>query len=132
MRCVLDQFLEAVTGWAAERAEIDGVALVGSHARGAAGPDSDVDLVIVTEDPRELLQDTSWTAVFGAVDRIQEEDWGRVTSLRTRYACGLEAEFGVTDPDWARVPDEGTLRVVRDGFRALYERRGVFDSLLRD
>ena len=52
-------------------------------ARGTAGPDSDVDLVIVTERPRELVQETDWTGAFGAVDRIQEEAWGRVTSLRT-------------------------------------------------
>jgi len=131
MRDVVDQLLEAVTEWAVGRPDIRGVALVGSHARGTAGPDSDVDLVIVTERPRELVRDTSWTGGFGAVDRNQEEDWGRVTSLRTWYASGLEVEFAVTDEDWARDPDEGTLRVVRDGCRVLYERRGVFDSLLR-
>ena len=76
-----------------------------------------------------LVNKSGWTGAFGAVDRIQEEDWGRVTSLRTWYASGLEVEFAVTDEDWARVPDEGTLRVVRDGFRVLYECRGVFDSL---
>ena len=99
MRDVVEQILEAVTAWAVGRPEIRGVALVGSHARGTAGPDSDVDLVIVTERPRELVQETDWTGAFGAVDRIQEEAWGRVTS---GSCCARRSRASVCSDAWRR------------------------------
>jgi hypothetical protein len=72
--------------------------------------------------PERYLEDTQWTAVFGALIRQQVEDWGRVTSLRTWYADGREVEFGLTTPAWAAQPlDEGTRRVVCDGMRVLYD-----------
>jgi len=53
------------------RLEIATVALVGSHARGEARPDSDVDLVLVCADPDEALFDRSWMVGFG--ERTEEE-----------------------------------------------------------
>lgn len=129
MTFVIDKLLADVCAWAAERGEIRAVALVGSHARGVPRPDSDVDLVILTERPRDLLEDLGWTVTFGTVDRSLREDWGRVTSVRVWYAAGPEVEFGVTTPDWALVPDEGTLRVVRDGLRVLFDRGETFATL---
>ena len=45
----------SVQAWAAARPDVLGVALVGSHARGAATPESDVDLVIVCASPTDLI-----------------------------------------------------------------------------
>jgi len=124
-RLILD-----VQAWAAGRPDVLGVALVGSHARGAARPDSDVDLVIACQRPRLLLDDTRWIGMFGAPMRTMGEDWGRVTSLRVWYANGLEVEFGITDRDWGSAPLEaGTRAVIEDGCIVLYDRGHVFPGI---
>lgn len=49
------RFLAELANWAASRDVVVAVALVGSYARGEARPDSDVDVVISTNDPRRCL-----------------------------------------------------------------------------
>lgn len=126
----VQSLLDAVVSWARGRASIRGVALVGSHAREDARPASDVDLVILALRPRELLKDTAWPGTFGQVVSVEQEDWGRVTSLRVTYRHGPEVEFGLTTPDWARVPvDAGTRRVAADGMIVLHDPDGVLARL---
>ncbi len=45
------ELVEPFTQWTRGGADVVGGALVGSHARGEARPDSDVDLMIVTTSP---------------------------------------------------------------------------------
>ncbi|MBJ7004713.1 nucleotidyltransferase domain-containing protein [Streptomyces sp. CRPSP2-6A1] len=52
------EFLDRLTRWAATREDIAGLLLVGSYARGAARPDSDVDVVLLTADPAPYLTGT--------------------------------------------------------------------------
>ncbi len=114
-------FLEAVSRWAAGRRDVRALLLVGSRGRGSARADSDVDLVLVTRQPRRYLSDLAWTERFGTVEKRQVEEYGALTSVRVWYAGGLEAEFGITSRSWLAEPlDEGTRRVLRDGFRVLY------------
>jgi predicted nucleotidyltransferase len=118
-----EAFLDRVGEWASHRPEIAGVALVGSYARGDPSPSSDIDLVLLTEDPDTLLDDQGWLSSFGEVLRTQIEDWGRVRSLRVWYAGGPEVEFGMTDPGWGDDPgDFATQAVIQNGFRMLYTR----------
>ena len=70
------------------------LALVGSHARGDAKADSDVDLLLLLRDPEAYLDDRAWVSEFGAPDSVTMESWGKVTSLRVFYADGLEVELG--------------------------------------
>ena len=72
-----------------------------------------------------LLNDRAWTNDFGAVERERVEDWGPLTSVRVRYARGLEVEFGVAAVDWAIA--EGTDEVLRGGFQVLLDRDGLFE-----
>jgi hypothetical protein len=119
-------FLDTFSRWASAQPDIEAVALVGSHARGTAAEDSDVDLVILTPDVDRYLLDRSWVSLFGEVAECREEDYGRVTSVRAFYGGGLEAEYGFAAPDWAAAPiDAGTLRVVTDGMEVLYDPRGI-------
>ncbi len=129
-RLVIEDFLSQVVGWASGRSDIRGVALVGSHARGTARPDSDVDLVILATEPEYYVNDTAWTRRFGTVSEETEENWGRVTSIRVWYEGGLEVEFGVTSPEWAATPvDQGTQQVVASGIRILLDPDGVLGAL---
>jgi len=116
-------FLQNLTTWVKTQPSIFAIALVGSYARNAATEESDVDLVILAQNPEEYLQNTAWTSYFGAVKRTKTECYGRVTSLRVWYQNGLEIEFGFTDLEWAATPvDEGTQRVISDGMLVLYEK----------
>ena len=127
------EILSGVRSWAASQAGVVGVALVGSHARGEARPDSDVDLVLLCQAPDDLVRDTSWVRGFGEVTAIQVEQWGRVTSLRVYYLDGVEVEFGLTTSEWAEIPaDPGTRNVIAPGMRVLFDRDGALGRLTRE
>ncbi len=125
------QFLSHIATWAEQQPDISGVLLVGSHARGTARPDSDVDFVILTTNPERYVDNPSFAAHFGSIARWAIEDWGRVISVRVWYQDGLEVEYGFTQPDWAAPPlDAGTRRVIADGLRILFDRDGLLSRQL--
>ena len=122
-RSQITQFLSDITRWAAAQADILALALVGSHARNAANESSDVDLILITEQPEHYLNNQDWYQQFGAVEKQQVEDYGLVTSKRVWYTEGLEVEYGITDERWAAVPlDKGSRQVIADGMQVLFER----------
>jgi predicted nucleotidyltransferase len=126
------ELLARVESWAAAEVGIAAVALVGSHARGEATPESDIDLILLAYEPASYLNSIPWIGAFGEPVRHEVEDWGRATSLRVWYADGLEVEFGLTGPDWGADPaDEGTASVIRDGIRILYDPGDVLSSRVR-
>jgi predicted nucleotidyltransferase len=117
------KFLDPFVGWASSQPDVKGIALVGSYARGAARNDSDIDLVILTDQFPKYVEDLQWIELFGAVEKYQTEDYGNLTSIRVRYRNGTEVEYGITLPDWATIPlDSGTEQVIRDGIIVLFER----------
>jgi predicted nucleotidyltransferase len=119
----IEQFLLKFTNWAFLKPDILALAVVGSHARGAATPASDLDLVLICANPALYLQNTDWAQQFGVVEKQQVEEYGLVTSLRVWYKDGPEVEFGLTDERWAALPlDEGTRRVIADGMRVVFEK----------
>jgi predicted nucleotidyltransferase len=123
----VERAIAELAAWAETEPRIAGVAIVGSHARGAARPDSDVDVVVLSETPDAFFADTSWLSRFGRIARTVEERWGRVRTWRVWLADGGELELGFTTPDWASVPlDPGTRRVVEDGIRLVFDRTGAF------
>ncbi len=116
-------FLDSFIAWASAQRDVQGIALVGSYARGAARDDSDIDLVILTNQLPKYVEDIQWTEIFGVVDKHQTEDYGKLTSLRVWYQNGVEVEYGMTTPDWAATPlDAGTQEVIRGGLTVLFER----------
>lgn len=127
----IEQLLERVTAWARRRPDIRGLALVGSWARGTAGPDSDVDLVLLTNHRDRYLDDEDWTAALGATRVVRTEAWGQLTERRLLLENGLEVEVGITDPAWAATDpvDPGTRRVVTGGLRILHDPEGRLAAL---
>ncbi|MCA9726230.1 MAG: nucleotidyltransferase domain-containing protein [Candidatus Eisenbacteria bacterium] len=117
--------LRAVVDWATETPAVVGVAVVGSHARGTARPDSDVDLVLICDDPARILTG-DWIWRFGAVRSVAHEDYGALQSLRVFFDGDLEVEFGITGRNWAALPlDPGTRSVIMGGVRILYDPDGL-------
>ena len=130
---MVESLIEKVRGWAELRADIRGLVLVGSHARGAARADSDIDLVLVCIDPLPYLKNSDWLSTFGEVVRFSLEDWGKVQSMRVFYRNGPEVEFGITSLDWIAVPiDDGTAGVLRSGHSVLLDRDGLVEAAVRN
>ena len=115
---------------------IQAIALVGSWARAAGGPESDVDLVVLTSEPDALLADdaTSWFRIFGAdVELIRCADFGLLQERRLRRSDGLVVEVAIGAPDWAATdpPDAGSARVVRDGMRILFDPEQLLSGIAK-
>ena len=89
-------FLDAFVGWGSAQADVQAIALVGSFARGAPRDDSDIDLVILTDQPQKYLDSLAWAERFGRVEKHQTEDYGKLISIRVWYQSGPEVEYGIT------------------------------------
>ncbi len=124
--------------------EIDGIQatlLVGSYARGAQRPDSDIDIVMITDTKNEMIASREWLArlsfAIGSSDtnpavneaHVSIEYYGLITSLRL-YIDSQEYEIGLGTREWIRIPlDEGTRKVLEDGYRILYEKGGILEAI---
>ena len=124
----IPNFLFEFKRWASTQDQIQAVALVGSHARGTATHESDVDLIVIVSLPNVYLKFQQWTALFGDVARQQIEDYGLCTSLRVWYSDGLEVEYGFCGDTWPL--DEGSRDVIARGMRVLFERLPILSPLL--
>jgi hypothetical protein len=142
VRAVLDQevrrarlpasvqsWLRRLCRWAQQRSDVRAVVLVGSYARGQATAASDVDVVVVVDDPGCYIQDTRWLTPL-AVMPVATEVYGMVTSLRCRDE-DLEVELTIAPRDWAALPlDEGTREVTLGGYVVLVDRNGSVNAAL--
>ncbi|WP_168413093.1 nucleotidyltransferase domain-containing protein [Bacillus salacetis] len=119
------------TNWTETQDSILAAAVVGSFARGDYHEGSDVDLVIITTDKKAVMRAVFSDFVYETIIRFQIEEWGPyLSSLRIVYDNGLEVEFGVTTVDWVKEPlDSGTKNVVKDGFRSLLDKEGLFGEI---
>lgn len=127
-----NELLQHLTTWVEPRQDVRALVVVGSHARGDARADSDVDVLLLVTDPDRYLDGTGWVADFGATRSVALEPYGKVTSVRARYQDGLEVEFGIAAADWASAPfDPGTEGVARNGIRVLLDRDGDATALAR-
>ncbi len=118
-------FLENAARWARRQPDVTALVLVGSWARGQNCPDSDIDLMVLTEKQMDYVQDHGFAAHFGLVRSAANEDWGACQSVRVFYEDGPEVEFGFVKPSWLALPlDPGTAGVLRDGYRFLVDKMG--------
>lgn len=76
------KFLKVFAHWA-EKENILAAALVGSYARGEAKPSSDVDLMIIADDPTPFLKTNRLIYQFGEVEKIVNETWGRAKNKKS-------------------------------------------------
>jgi predicted nucleotidyltransferase len=127
---VIDCIVQIILAWAQTEAKVRAVALVGSHARGTARADSDLDLVVLSNAPEFFRADASWLDAIEWNDvgtcpvKWQDEDYGVLWSRRLWLEqVRFEVETGFAGPSWAEVNplDPGTQRVVADGCRILYD-----------
>jgi uncharacterized protein len=123
------RIVEAIIQWAKTRQDIRGIALVGSHARGTATPDSDIDLMVLAGAPAVLRANHSWVETINwssagvEVAKWADEEYGAVWSRRVQLGSGPEVEITIAPLSWAGIApiDEGTRRVISKGCRVLHD-----------
>lgn len=113
--------------WAGGLGDLRGVCFVGSYAYRRPRMASDVDIVLLSNEPSRY---GAWLGVDSPLRPARlllTRSWGPVTELRFRHRTGLQLEVGVTTPAWADTDplDPGTARVIGDGLRVLYDPDGV-------
>jgi predicted nucleotidyltransferase len=128
VRALLDRFCS----WAAARPDVAAVGLAGSEARGEARAGSDVDLVVLTDEPESYLP-AAWArdALPDGAEDLGARRWGVLLERRFVLPGGVEVDVGLAPPRWAAVPvDPGTARVVGDGFVVLLDPSGLLAGLV--
>lgn len=128
----VDALLDRVRSWAATQPDVHAVALVGSWARGDAGARSDVDLVLLVDEPAAYLRDGAWIDGLGARSIVRTKSWGVLTERRLLLPSGLELDVGVASVSWAATGpvDAGTRQVVSDGIRIVFDPERVLTDLI--
>ncbi|GLW04533.1 nucleotidyltransferase domain-containing protein [Streptomyces lavendulae] len=128
----IEEVIGRFTHWARDRDDIVGLLLVGSCARNAARPDSDIDVVLLTAEEARYLDDATWAGELGLGGLIRAQAWGPISERRCSTASGLEVEVGIGSSAWATTDpiDPGTRRVVTDGARVLHDPEGILADLL--
>jgi predicted nucleotidyltransferase len=129
----VEHVLAEAVSWLSTRPDVVAVGLAGSWARGAPREDSDVDLLVLTAEPAAYTTTDDWIGQLGGIEVSRKENWGPITERRVRRHSGLEVEVSIGEASWAGIQpvDPGTRRVVRDGFRVLYDPLGVLTDLMR-
>jgi hypothetical protein len=124
--------MAAVTEWANAQNDVSALALVGSYAYDRPRMGSDVDLVLLTDNPDRHSVGIDWVVSFDPrADLIRDQQWGPLRERRVRLRSGLEVEVGVAPTTWAALPlDSGTEKVLRDGCRVLYDPEGILQKAL--
>jgi uncharacterized protein len=131
-----DEIIAAVALWARSRADILGLALVGSRACGTARLDSDIDLVVLAAEPQVFRDDEAWLAEIpwsGAHVAVwHDADYAVAWSRHAVLNTGDEIEFTFCEPSWAATDpiDAGTLGVVSGGCHVVLDKAKLFESLL--
>ena len=78
--------LDATKRFASTQPHIVAVALVGSWARRAGRPDSDVDLVILSSEPSRLLAADDWhERIHPEAELVRMDDYGAIQERRLRF-----------------------------------------------
>jgi aminoglycoside 6-adenylyltransferase len=127
----MDLIEAAVTDWASEREDVRAAVVLGSQARVDAPADkwSDLDVLLVLDDPELLAADAGWVQAFGTpvLTFLEPTSVGDRVERRVLYDDGQDVDFALfpvaersellTNPDaWA---------VIARGFRVLYDELGL-------
>lgn len=130
--------LHIIQSWAEQRKDIIGLALIGSHARGEARRDSDLDLVILTDktdlfhSSSNWLQEIKWQQVGASVKSTEDANYGVVWSRHVMLSTGLEIEFCFAPLWWITNPVESkSLEILNKGNKILLDPEKYFHTALQ-
>ena len=96
----VNSILEKVAQWAFRQTDIAAVALVGSWTHSTAQVDSDIDLMLLVNNPKEFRKDQKWideihwALVNAEVANWIDKDYGVIWSRHIYLNDSTEIEFG--------------------------------------
>ena len=126
----------AVADWAEQREDVLAVLVVGSQARADAPADrwSDLDLVLIVEDPARYLEDAGWLQEFGTpILTFLEPTFEGSRERRVLYETGEDVDFVVLPPSAVeRLPTTpGAAELLARGYRVLVDRIGLESEIAK-
>jgi predicted nucleotidyltransferase len=132
-----DRLIAVIQGLVRRREDLRGMAVCGSWARGNPRPDSDLDLLIVAQEPELLRRKQKWIrelnfsdAGFHYIDHTTAK-YGAVWSAHIGLEPEAALELTFAKESWASVHpiDPGTRDVVTDAFKVLIDKDGALQRL---
>jgi aminoglycoside 6-adenylyltransferase len=126
-----------VADWARERDDVRAAAVVGSQARTETPADkySDLDVVLLVDDPEPYAQDSGWVAEFGTpvLTFLEPTAVGDQRERRVLYETNEDVDFPlipVSALDQLESSENATTLLAR-GYRVLYDEIGLTERLAR-
>lgn len=110
--------LDHLVNAAVPRRDVHGVILVGSHGRGSADEFSDIDVVILCDDPGHLVEDEDWWRSLGPVLMTYSDSYGDDADRRLVLEDGSDIELIFEPMSWFE--SDHAARTLSFGYRILY------------
>src|SRR5262245_45264655 len=133
-----EQLIDRFVAWAQAQPDIRAAIVLGSRARTDRPADewSDLDLLIVTADPRRLISQTDWLEQLGTpwLTFLEPTAVGGATERRALFEGGLDVDFSPFPVEVVRqlaaegMPPE-VAGVLRRGMRFVLDKDGLSASL---
>jgi aminoglycoside 6-adenylyltransferase len=132
----MDLLATAVADWADDREDVKALVLVGSQARGDIPADrwSDLDLILLVDDPEPYAEDAAWVEEFGApvLTFLEDAPVGQ-RERRVMYETGEDVDFPlipVTALERLEQSENAAALLAR-GYRVLVDKIALADRLRR-
>ena len=123
----MEKIIQKLKIFSEKTRHVKSILIVGSYARVTNRNDSDLDVIIITSEKDEMVANQQFVEFFGEVKKKQTEYYGACTSIRVWYEEGQEVEFGLVTPSWMDRPfDEGTKKVLSDGYKVIDDKENLF------
>jgi aminoglycoside 6-adenylyltransferase len=129
--------LAAVAAWGHQRHDVHAALLVGSHARVEAPADqwSDIDIVLMVDDPAPYAANPDWLGVFGQplLTFVEPTAVGSFVERRVLFHAGQEVDFALLPlSDAEHLAQQSEIAAVLGrGFRVLVDKLGLAPALRR-
>ncbi len=126
----------AVADWAREREDVRALLVVGSQARLNVPADrwSDLDLVLIVDDPEPYAEDSNWVAEFGLpVLTFLEDTLLGQRERRVLYESGEDVDFPLFPVTALELLEqsENAAQLLARGYRVLVDGIGLAERLAR-
>jgi molybdopterin-guanine dinucleotide biosynthesis protein A/predicted nucleotidyltransferase len=124
-----------IADWARNRIDVHAAVVVGSQARAETAADrwSDLDVVLVVEDPDSYLADLSWVSAFGValLTFVEPTAVGNERELRVLFETGEDLDLPLIPVSGLErlTEDEEIAEVVGRGYRVLVDDIGLEERL---
>jgi aminoglycoside 6-adenylyltransferase len=126
-----------VADWARERDDVRAAVVVGSQARTETPADrfSDLDVILLVDDPEPYAEDAGWVAEFGTpvLTFLEPTAMGDQRERRVLYETGEDVDFPlipVARVEFMEQSSNATQLLAR-GYRVLYDEIGLAERLAR-